>query len=95
MPSKLNELKKEIQQLRPPRLLSDGVHATLVEVPTGLEDILAVLGDGYANETTRINKGIFYWKFDSPEVGFDWLLGKPLDDQSEETINFLHSLIVN
>lgn len=60
-----------------------------------LEDVLDVLP---GNRNWFIdNNGIFYKSHLSKNtydcLGISWLLGKPLDSQSEETIEFLYKLI--
>jgi len=102
--SKLTELKKEIQRLRPEimeRTSFDEYFGEWNYEPRdiNLEDVMSVLEskknkkDGYIYLDTC---GVFvYWKngkiYDSYA---NWILGKSLDDQDEECISLLHKLIV-
>lgn len=110
--TKLEELKKEIQRLRPETLIErdDGFGSIcFLEKPITLEDVLAVLlkvGEYESGECSHRWKEngfpIFCGhEFPCPEHHFNifellklWILGESIDDQSEETINFLYNLIL-
>lgn len=106
--TKLQQLKQKIQELRPEKFERHcGCHDRLCEecvrgitsidenLPITLEDVLDVLP---GNRNWFIdNNGIFY-KSHLPKntydcLGIKWLLGNPLESQSEETIEFLYKLI--
>ena len=105
MPSKLQELKQEIQRLRPEILIDEISHqfgdehhcdceVEMIFRPITLEDVLSVLDKLWPEpyQEIKIENGKYY--FDNNLSGdIYWLLGKPLDDQSEETISFLYKLI--
>lgn len=92
MPSKINELKKEIQRLRSGLIEESlGVRQELRKI--NLEDVLGVCLSLYGKDerishpTERHTIQPFY------EIINIWSLGRPLDDQGEETIQFLFNLI--
>lgn len=108
MPSKLEQLKKEIQRLRPE--IEQGWTTTeIIEKLSGkeiyrsksvkgrpitLEDVLAVLGIiGEKLELDIDREWLVMNKWWDDDTECSWILGKPLDEQSEETINFLFNLI--
>jgi len=58
--------------------------------------VLLAMGDGFAHETTSLDKGIFYFKLDYGEPGFEWnLKDDNLDHQSDETKEFLINLLLD
>jgi len=88
---KLNDLKQKIQQLIP-SLTEELLGARQELRKINLEDVLDVLdkkgarigvdGDGEFLDTTNFEGSNIYW-----------ILSRPIDDQPEETINFIYNLI--
>lgn len=105
--TKIEQLKKEIQRVKP-EIEQRWTTTEIIEKLSGkeiyrsksvkgrkitLEDVLTVLTREPSNfEMSAWCDGTIFFRNDGKNCV--WLLGKPLDDQSEETINFLHSLII-
>ena len=71
----------------------DGVPMEILGRPITLEDVLAVLGKKFFNTTIIYSDEKLLLTCSDFENDIFWLLGKPLDDQSEETWEFLYKLI--
>ena len=74
-----------------------GVELSII-LPINLEDILIVLEKKDTNISVRNNGGfIKVGGFDKLNCNYNkfWKLGQTIDNQSEETISFLHDLLFN
>lgn len=92
----LKELREKIEELAP----DAGFWMKGKPLDFTLEDLLRPLdmGNRMIEMSSRLHQGfttaILFGTKDNLRAGFaDWLLGKPLSEQSDETIRFFHSLL--
>ena len=89
---KLNDLKQKIQQLIP-SLTEELLGAKQELRKINLEDVLIVCPKEHRIQVD--SNGSMEYEQEHNEYIFapNWILGRPIDDQSDETINFLYNLI--
>ncbi len=85
-------------ELLPPFLMRQAKTASEMHAyrPITLEDVLRALQRREDDFVTTVNQQGEIRTLDSygePQRGADWHLGAPLSDQSDETKDFLHSLL--
>ena len=88
-----NKIKNILPEIDIPSKIFEGVYKSR---PITLEDVLRCLGGNRAYFVDS-DSGCFYRsnlsKGTYEYLGFNWQLGKPLHEQSEETIKELNKLI--